>query len=82
MLGQVHVKSRQSRLWRSLLVARRTLLDGRQAIENVVRAVLREAGLKLGRPSCARLRGSACASSLLVLAFAGTLVWLRLRGFS
>ncbi len=49
----VHVKSRQSRLWRSLLVARRTLVNERRAIENVVRAVLREAGLKLGRPSCA-----------------------------
>src|SRR3954468_24624624 len=47
----VHVKSRQSRLWRSLLVARRTLLNERRAIENVVRAVLREAGFKLGRPS-------------------------------
>src|SRR3954464_11615119 len=49
----VHVKSRQSRLWRSLLVARRTLLNERRAIENVVRAVLREAGFKLGRPSSA-----------------------------
>ena len=49
----VHVKSRQSRLWRSLLVARRTILNERRAIENVVRAVLREAGFKLGRPSCA-----------------------------
>jgi transposase len=38
----VHVKSRQSRLWRSLLVARRTILNERRAIENVVRAVLRE----------------------------------------
>src|SRR3954468_14082752 len=47
---QVHVKSRQSRLWRSLLVARRTLLDEMRAIENVVRAILREAGLKLGTP--------------------------------
>src|SRR5918994_6508258 len=33
----VHVKSRQSRLWRSLLVARRTLLNERRAIENVGR---------------------------------------------
>ena len=53
----VHVKSRQSRLWRSLLVARRTLVNERRAIENVVRAVLREAGLKLGRPSCAAFAG-------------------------
>src|SRR3954469_19863343 len=53
----VHVKSRQSRLWRSLLVARRTLLNERRAIENVVRAVLREAGFKLGRPSSAAFAG-------------------------
>src|SRR5215216_2678707 len=46
----VHVKSRQSRLWRSLLVARRTILNERRAIENVVRAVLREAGLQRGLP--------------------------------
>lgn len=38
---QVHVKSRQSRLWRSLLVARRTVLNEMRAIENVVRAILR-----------------------------------------
>ncbi len=48
---QVHVKSRPCRLWRSLLVARRTVLNEMRAIENVVRAVLREAGLKLGTPA-------------------------------
>jgi transposase len=48
---QVHVKSRQCRLWRSLLVARRTVLNEMRSIENVVRAVLREGGLKLGTPS-------------------------------
>ena len=48
---QVHVKSRQCRLWRSLLVARRTVLNEMRSIENVVRAVLREGGLKLGSPS-------------------------------
>jgi transposase len=47
---QVHVKSRQCRLWRSLLVARRTVLNEMRAIENVVRAVLREGGIKLGTP--------------------------------
>ncbi|WP_186400846.1 IS110 family transposase [Stappia sp. P2PMeth1] len=45
---QVHVKSRQCRLWRSLLVARRTVLNEMRSIENVVRAILREAGIKLG----------------------------------
>ena len=48
---QVHVKSRQCRLWRSLLVARRTVVNQMRSTENVVRAVLREAGLKLGKPS-------------------------------
>jgi transposase len=47
---QVHVKSRQSRLWRSLLVARRTVLNEMRSIENVVRAILREGGIKLGTP--------------------------------
>lgn len=50
-LRQVHVKSRRSRLWRSLLVARRTVLNEMRSIENVVRAILREAGIKLGTPS-------------------------------
>jgi transposase len=52
---QVHVKSRQCRLWRSLLAARRTVLNEMRSIENVVRAVLREAGVKLGKPGRARL---------------------------
>src|SRR3954471_972154 len=54
---QVHVKSRPCRLWRSLLVARRTVLNAMRAIENVVRAVLREAGLKLGTPARAAFAG-------------------------
>src|SRR5215218_3736921 len=54
---QVHVKSRQCRLWRSLLVARRTVLNEMRSIENVVRAVLREAGLKLGVPGRAAFAG-------------------------
>jgi transposase len=48
---EVHVKSQQCRLWRSLLVARRTVLNEMRTIENVVRAILREAGLKLGTPA-------------------------------
>ncbi|MGH8866186.1 MAG: IS110 family transposase [Burkholderiales bacterium] len=47
----VHVKSKASRIWRSLLVARRTVLNEMRGIENVVRALLRETGLKLGTPS-------------------------------
>jgi transposase len=69
----VHVKSRQARLWRSLLLARRTVLNEMRAIENVIRAVLREAGLKLGTPSRASfaervrdlVRDDACVSSLV-----------------
>ena len=48
---QVHVKSRQCRLWRALLVACRTVLNEMRSLENVVRAILREAGVKLGTPS-------------------------------
>lgn len=47
----VHVKTRQCRLWRSLLVARRTVLKEMVSIESVVRALLREAGLKVGKVS-------------------------------
>ena len=46
---QVHVKSRQCRLWRSLLVARRTVLNEMRSIENVVRAVAR-GGRQARRP--------------------------------
>jgi transposase len=34
---EVHVKSRECRAWRSLLVARRTVLNEMRSIENVVR---------------------------------------------
>lgn len=67
---QVHVKSRQCRLWRSLLVARRTILNEMRSIENVVRAILREAGLKLGTPGrpafAARVRELAGDDSLVM----------------
>ena len=53
----VHVKSRPCRLWRSLLVARRTVLNEMRSIENVVRAVLRESGVKLGTPARAAFAG-------------------------
>jgi transposase len=54
---QVHVKSRQCRLWRSLLVARRTVLTGMVSTESVVRALLREAGLKVGKVSRSAFAG-------------------------
>lgn len=50
----VHVKSRDCRLQRSLLVARRTVLNEMRSIENVVRALLREVGIKLGTPARAK----------------------------
>ena len=54
---QVHVKSRPCRLWRPLLAARRTVLNEMRSIANVVRAVLREAGIRLGTPSRAAFAG-------------------------
>ncbi len=47
----VHVKTSACRSWRSLLIARRTVLNEMRSIENVVRAILRETGLKLGTPA-------------------------------
>ena len=47
----VHVKSSPCRSWRALLTARRLLLNKRRDVENGIRALLREAGLKLGTPS-------------------------------
>ncbi len=65
---QVHVKSKPSRLWRSLLVARRTVLNEMRTIENVVRAILREAGVKLGTPGQAGPPSPiACASWLAAM---------------
>lgn len=47
----VHVKTSTCRSWRSLLIARRTVLNEMRSIENVVRAILRETGLKPGTPA-------------------------------
>ena len=47
----VHVKSPSCRSWRALLTARRLVLNKRRDVENGVRALLREAGLKVGTPS-------------------------------
>jgi transposase len=46
----VHVKSPTSRSWRALLTARRMVLNKLRDVENGLRALLREAGLKLGTP--------------------------------
>ncbi|AHG48933.1 transposase (plasmid) [Rhizobium leguminosarum bv. trifolii CB782] len=67
---QVHVKSRQCRLWRSLLVARRTVMNEMRSIENVVRAILREGGIKLGTPArsafAARVREMAADDPMIM----------------
>jgi transposase len=47
----VHVKSPSCRSWRALLTARRMVLNKRRDVENGVRALLREVGLKVGTPS-------------------------------
>jgi transposase len=46
----VHVKSPACRSWRALLAARRLVLNKMRDVENGVRALLREAGLKVGTP--------------------------------
>jgi transposase len=47
----VHVKTPTCRSWRALLTARRLVLNKMRDLENGLRAVLREAGLKLGTPA-------------------------------
>src|SRR3954471_18426649 len=47
----VHVKSPCCRSWRALLTARRMVLNKRRDVENGIRALLREVGLKVGTPS-------------------------------
>ena len=47
----VHVKSPPCRSWRALLTARRLVLNKRRDVENGLRALLREVGLKVGTPS-------------------------------
>ena len=47
----VHVKSPACRSWRALLAARRLVLNKVRDVENGLRALLREAGLKLGTPA-------------------------------
>jgi transposase len=47
----VHVKSSSCRSWRALLTARRMVLNKRRDVENSIRALLRDFGLKVGTPS-------------------------------
>jgi transposase len=47
----VHVKSPVCRSWRALLAALRLVLNKMRDVENGLRALLREAKLKLGTPA-------------------------------
>ena len=47
----MHVKSPSCRSWRVLLTARRLVLNKRRDVENELRTLLREAGLKVGKVS-------------------------------
>src|SRR5487761_1747988 len=65
----VHVKSPSCRSWRALLTARRMVLNKRRDVENGIRALLREVGLKVGTPSrkafSARVRELAAGDPVL-----------------
>jgi transposase len=73
----VHVKSPPCRAWRALLTARRMVLNKRRDIENGIRALLREVGLKVGTPSRkdfpARVRELA-ADDLVLMSLAESLL--------
>ena len=47
----LHVKSPACRSWRALLTSRRMVLNKRRDVENGIRGLLREVGLKVGTPS-------------------------------
>src|ERR687890_498752 len=65
----VHVKSPACRSWRALLAARRLVLNKLRDVENGLRALLREAGVKPGPPSrnrfAARVRELAAGDPVL-----------------
>ena len=73
----VHVKSPPCRSWRALLTARRMVLNKRRDVENSIRALLREVGLKVGTPSRkdfpARVRELA-ADDPVLMSLAGSLL--------
>jgi transposase len=78
----VHVKSASCRSWRALLTARRMVLNKRRDVENGIRALLREVGLKVGTPSRkdfpARVRDLAADDPVLTSLAASLLVSLTL----
>ena len=73
----VHVKTPSCRTWRALLTARRMVMNKRRDVENGVRALLREAGLKVGTPSrknFATRVGELVADDPVLAALAGSLL--------
>ena len=58
MVSRCARESPSCRSWRALLTARRMVLNKRRDVENGVRALLREAGLKVGTPSRKDFRGT------------------------
>ena len=62
----VHVKSPPCRSWRALLTARRMLLNKRRDVENGIRALLREVGLKVGTPSRKDFGARVCRATISV----------------
>jgi transposase len=77
----VHVKSPLCRSWRALLAARRALLNKRRDVENGIRALLREAGLKVGTPSrknfAARVRELVAGDQVLMALAESLLIGYR-----
>ena len=80
---QVHVKHPDCRLKRSLLVARRTVLNEMRSIENVVRALLREAGIRPGTPARSKFAAAvrACTQDDDAVTAMVTPLWSSLRAW-
>ena len=73
----VHVKTPSCRTWRALLTARRMVVNKRRDVENGVRALLREAGLKVGtvsRKNFATRVGELVADDPVLAALAASLL--------
>jgi transposase len=73
----VHVKSPSCRSWRALLTARWMVLNKRRDVENGIRALLREVGLKVGTPSRKDFPARVCelaANNPVLASLAGSLL--------
>ena len=73
----VHVKTPSCRTWRALLTARRMVVNKRRDVENGLRTLLREAGLKVGtvsRKNFATRVGELVADDPVLAALAASLL--------